>query len=159
MLKMPAEGSELTITRFIKAPPAVVWRAWSTAEHLEKWWIPAPMECQVVKLELHPGGGFETRMREGAGEFQPHLEACFLDIVPEVRLVFTTLLTEGWQPAEPWLAMTAIMTLEAEGGGTRYAARALHRTPDEARKHEEMGFQDGWGATLDQLSALAERLT
>ena len=106
---MPSEQGQLTVTRLIKAPPAIVWKAWSTPEHLAKWWIPAPIECQVVKLDLRPGGGFETRMREDKGEFQPHVQACFLEVVPEVRLVWTTVLTEGWQPAEPWLALTAII--------------------------------------------------
>jgi uncharacterized protein YndB with AHSA1/START domain len=155
---MPAEETELTIARVIKAPPAVVWKAWSTPEHLARWWIPAPIECQVVKLDLRPGGGFETRMREGEGEFQPHVEGCFLEIVPEARLVFTTVLTEGWRPAEPWLALTAIIAFEAEGSGTCYSARVLHKTAAEARKHEDMGFHDGWGTTIDQLAALAERL-
>ena len=150
---MPATPSDLTIDRFIAAPPARVWKAWSTPDHLAKWWIPAPIECQVVKLDLRPGGGFETRMREGGGEFQPHVEACFLDVVPEERLVFTTVLKEGWQPVEPWLALTAIITFAAEGEGTRYAARVLHRNAEESRKHEEMGFHDGWGTAIAQLAA------
>ena len=86
---MPTEQSELTIARFINAPPAVVWKAWSTPEHLAKWWIPAPIECHVVKLDLHPGGGFKTRMREDAGEFQPHVDGCFLEIVPEAQQVIS----------------------------------------------------------------------
>ena len=155
---MPAEESELAIARFINAPPAVVWKAWSTPEHLEKWWIPAPIECRVIKLDLRPGGGFETRMREGGGEFQPHVEGCFLEIVPESRLIFTTVLTEDWRPAEPWLALTAIITFEAEGGGTRYSARVLHKNAADSRKHEDMGFHDGWGTAIDQLAASAERL-
>ncbi|MES2895898.1 MAG: SRPBCC family protein [Pseudomonadota bacterium] len=155
---MPANDTELTIDRFIKAPPARVWKAWSTPEHLAKWWIPAPMECKVVKLDLRPGGGFETLMRQAGGEFQPHVEGCFLDVAPEARLVFTTVLKEGWRPTEPWLAMTAIITFEAEAGGTRYAARALHKSAADSRKHDEMGFQEGWGATLDQLASLVERL-
>ncbi|MCC7265824.1 MAG: SRPBCC family protein [Caulobacteraceae bacterium] len=155
---MPAEDCDLIITRTIKAPPALVWTAWSTPEHLARWWIPAPIECQVVKLDLRPGGGFETRMREGEGEFQPHVEGCFLEVVPQSRLAFTTTLTEGWRPAEPWLAMTAIMTFEAEGRGTRYTARALHRSPADARNHEEMGFHDGWGTVIGQLAALVEPL-
>ncbi|MGL4288517.1 MAG: SRPBCC family protein [Phreatobacter sp.] len=155
---MPAEQSELTIARFIDAPPTLVWKAWSIPEHLAKWWIPAPIECKVIKLDLRPGGGFETRMREGGGEFQPHVDGCFLEIVREARLVFTTALTEGWRPTEPWLAMTAIMTFEAEGNGTRYAARVLHKNAADSRKHEEMGFQDGWGTTIDQLAAFARQL-
>jgi len=156
---MPAEKSELTITRLIKAPPSVVWRAWTTPEHLEKWWIPAPIECKVIKLDLRPGGAFETRMREGGGDFQPHVEGCFLEVVPETRLIFTTVLTAGWQPAEPWLALTAIITFAAEGNGTRYSARVLHKNAADSQKHETMGFYDGWGTAIDQLAAFIEKLT
>lgn len=155
---MPADQNELSISRFIKAPPAVVWKAWSEPEHLARWWIPAPIECQVVKLDLWPGGGFVTRMREGDGAFQPHVDACFLEVVPQTRLIFTTLLTEGWRPAEPWLALTAIMSFEAEDAGTRYTARALHKHGEDARKHEELGFFEGWGTAIDQLAALAQQI-
>ena len=153
---MTADASELHISRLINAPPAQVWKAWSTPEHLETWWIPAPIVCKVVKLDLWPGGGFETLMREGDAAFQPHVEGCFLEVVPESRLVFTTVMSEGWRPAEPWLALTAIITFAAEAGGTRYASRVLHKTPDEARKHDEMGFQEGWGTAIDQLAALVQ---
>ncbi len=153
---MTNESAELTISRYINASPARVWKAWSDAEHLAKWWIPAPIECKVVKLDLRPGGGFETRMREAEGEFKPHVEGCFLDVVPGQRLVFTTVLAEGWQPTEPWLALTAIITFEAEGQGTRYSARVLHKHADDSRKHEEMGFHEGWGTTLAQLAAFVE---
>ena len=152
------EKSELTIARFINAPPSVVWEALSTPEHLAKWWIPAPIECQVVKLDLRPGGAFETRMREGDGEFQPHVEGCFLEIVPQARLVWTTVLTMGWKPAEPWLALTAITELEAQGTGTQYSSRVLHKNAADSGRHEEMGFRDGWGTVIEQLAAFAERL-
>jgi uncharacterized protein YndB with AHSA1/START domain len=65
---------------------------------------------------------------------------------------------EGWQPAEPWLALTAIMTFEAEGSGARYSARVLHKSAADSQKHEDMGFYDGWGTAIDQLAAFAERL-
>ena len=148
--------TELTISRFIAAPPAAVWNAWSIPANLEKWWIPAPIECQVVTLDLRPGGGFVTRMREGSGDFQPHVDGCFLEAIPEQRLVFTTVLTEGWQPAEPWLALTAILTFEAQDGGTLYSARVLHKSPEDSDKHVQMGFQEGWGTAIDQLAALLE---
>lgn len=154
---MTDEHHDLTISRLINAPPAKVWKAWSTPEHLAKWWIPSPIECKVIKLDLRPGGGFETRMRQGGGAFQPHVEACFLDIVPEQRIVWTTCLSEGWRPIEPWLALTAIISLAAEGKATRYSARVLHKNAADSRKHEEMGFQEGWGTTIDQLAALMEQ--
>lgn len=148
------EANVLTISRLIQAPPRIVWKAWSDPAHLARWWIPAPYECRVVKLDLRPGGGFETLMREGTeGEFQPHVEGCFLEVQPERKLAFTTCLSEGWRPTKPWLALSAIITFEAEGQGTRYSARVIHRDDADARKHDEMGFQQGWGAALDQLAA------
>jgi uncharacterized protein YndB with AHSA1/START domain len=155
---MTTHGSDLSITRLIRAPRSAVWRAWSAREHFEKWWIPAPIECKAVKLDLRAGGGFETLMREGDGDFQPHVEGCFLEVMPEERLVFTTCLREGWRPAEPWLALTAIMTMADEDGGTRYTAHVLHKNEADSRKHAEMGFHDGWGQVADQLAKLAPLL-
>lgn len=155
---MTAASNELSISRFINAAPAKVWKAWSRPEHLARWWIPRPIECKVIKLDLRPGGGFETRMREGEGDFKPHVEACFLDIIPEQRLVWTTTLAEGWRPTEPWLALTAIISFAAEADGTRYAARVLHRNAADSRRHDELGFQQGWGTAIDQLAALVREI-
>jgi uncharacterized protein YndB with AHSA1/START domain len=150
-------ANELSITRLIKAPRTKVWQAWAHPQEFEKWWIPAPYLCRVKKLDLTPGGGFETLMSENGTEFKPHVEGCFLDIVPKERIVFTTALKEGWVPAEPWLTLTSIITMQDEGTGTRYIARALHKNPEDTRKHDEMGFDEGWGTAMDQLAKLVER--
>ena len=150
--------SELTISRHIAAPPAAVWDAWSDPAKLAQWWIPAPIICRVDQLDLRPGGGFVTRMREeGATDFQPHVDGCFLEAIPNERLVFTTVLTEGWQPVDPWLALTAILTFEAKDGGTLYSARVLHKSPEDSAKHREMGFHEGWGTAIGQLAAVLEK--
>ncbi|MBN9505773.1 MAG: SRPBCC family protein [Altererythrobacter sp.] len=155
---MTASQADLRISRLINAPPAAVWRAWAEREHFEKWWIPQPIECRSVKHDLRPGGGFETQMRDGGGPWKPHVEGCFLAVVPQRELVFTTMLSEGWRPSEPWLGLTAIITLADEQGATRYSARVLHRTPEEARKHADMGFEEGWGTAIGQLGAIAPAL-
>lgn len=152
------DTSELGISRIIKAPRAAVWRAWADPALFEKWWIPGPMTCKVVTMDMRPGGGFVTLMREEGGDFQPHMEGCFLEVVPQERIVFTTVLKEGWQPFEPWLALTSIITLQDEEADTRYVARALHRNPEDSKKHEDMGFMDGWGRAIDQLARVASML-
>lgn len=152
-------SADLSISRLIKAPASAVWRAWAEAEHFDKWWIPHPMECRSVKHDLRPGGGFETLMREEVGgDWQPHLEGCFLAVEHERLLVFTTQLAEGWRPIEPWLALTAEITLTPEPGGTRYTSRVMHKTAEDAAKHAEMGFEEGWGTVIDQLGVFAPTL-
>ena len=74
---MPAEKPELTIARLINAPPALVWKAWSTPEHVAKWWIPAPIECKVIKLDLRPGGGLRLECARATANFSRMSKAVF----------------------------------------------------------------------------------
>ena len=50
--------------------------------------------------------------------------------------------------------MTAFITIEPHGAGTRYTATVLHADAASREKHEAMGFHHGWGAACDQLVAL-----
>jgi uncharacterized protein YndB with AHSA1/START domain len=148
---------DLTISRTIKAPRALVWKAWTTPEHLQKWWCPRPWTTEIRGFDLRPGGVFDTLMRgpDGGESSNPGL---FLEVVPQERIVFTTALTEGWRPGTPWLSLSAIITMEDDGANTKYTARVLHKDEEDRRKHEEMGFHDGWGTCIDQLGEVAGEL-
>jgi len=39
-------------------------------------------------------------------------------------------------------------------GKTKYTATASHWNEAAMKKHEEMGFHEGWGTVADQLNAL-----
>jgi len=72
------------------------------------------------------------------------------------RIVFTDAFDDGWTPStEPF--MTAVVTFEEHGGKTNYTARARHWTVADREKHEQMGFQKGWGESLDRLVALVTK--
>jgi uncharacterized protein YndB with AHSA1/START domain len=147
---------DLTVSRVIKAPRAAVWRAWADPARFEKWWIPAPAKCRVVAMDLKPGGAFVTRMSEHDAPFSPHLDACFLAVDPQARIVFTNALTGGWRPAEQPF-MTAIITMQDHPEGTDYHALAMHKSPAERAMHAELGFHDGWGTVIEQLARLVEK--
>src|SRR5262245_5938425 len=64
------------------------------------------------------------------GQEFPNL-GCFLEAVPMKRLVWTSMLFPGYRPAVfDDIPITAIITMESVGTGTRYVFTALHR--DEA---------------------------
>ena len=70
---------------------------------------------------------------------------------------WTDALLPGYRPsANPFF--TAIVTLEPQGSRTRYTAMAIHRDEAGRKRHEEMGFRDGWGKALDQLVAHAKTM-
>jgi uncharacterized protein YndB with AHSA1/START domain len=147
---------DLTISRVIKAPRRVVWNAWTNRASLEQWWIPAPARCQVVDMDLHPGGAFVTQISESGGDFTPHLSACFLAVDDLERIVFTDTLTAGWRPAEQPF-MTAVITMKDHPRGTDYIAHVMHKSNADRDMHEQMGFYDGWGTVAEQLATLVER--
>ncbi len=154
---MTENRNDFTVSRLIKAPRSVVWKAWTVPEHLEKWWCPKPMTTKIVGFDLRPGGAFDLLMGDPSGEETP-ITGAFLEIVPEERIVFTTALTQGWRPAATVLPITAIISLTNESEGTRYATRVLVKNEEERQKLQEMDFEAGWSIGIDQLSELAAQL-
>jgi len=75
--------------------------------------------------------------------------------VENQRLVWTSSLTQGFRPnaASFPLHFTAMILIEPKGSGSVYKAIVVHGTPEAAKQHGEMGFNDGWGKALDQLVA------
>jgi uncharacterized protein YndB with AHSA1/START domain len=147
---------DLTISRVIKAPRAVIWRAWTEPASFEQWWVPAPARCRVVAMELKPGGSFETQISENGGEFMPHMNGCFLAVDELERIVFTDALVGGWRPAEAPF-MTAMITLRDHPLGTDYAAHVMHKSHVDQTLHETMGFYEGWGTVVEQLAHYVEQ--
>ncbi|NJN18824.1 MAG: SRPBCC family protein [Oscillochloris sp.] len=148
---------DLVLERVIDVSPQKVWRAWTDPEQLKQWFTPAPWSTVDCEIDLRPGGIFRTVMRSPEGQENEGV-GCFLDVVPNQRLVWTGTLLPGFRPApaSDELVFTAIIALEPAGEGTRYTAIAMHRDAEGSAAHAEMGFHAGWGAALDQLVALAK---
>lgn len=56
---------ELVITREFNAPKELVFKVWSQAEHLAKWWGPKGSSITIAKFEFVPGGVFHYKMEMG----------------------------------------------------------------------------------------------
>ena len=160
----PDPWLDLLFERIIDVPPHLVWKAWTTPELLKKWFTPAPWTTVECEIDLRPGGLFRTVMRSPEGNEFPNA-GCYLEVIENEKLAWTNALAPGFRPTRPAAAMpcdtfafTAILSLEPHGEGTRYRALVLHGDEDARMKHEEMGFQEGWGKALDQLVELVGNL-
>lgn len=147
---------DLVLERDIDVPRELVWKAWTTPKHLREWFTPRPWTVVDCELDVRPGGIFRTVMRSPEGEEFPNV-GCYLDVVPQERLVFTDALLPGFRPAGKGF-MTGIVTMESKGTGTRYKAMALHNDEAARKQHEEMGFHQGWATALDQLVAFIKQM-
>lgn len=143
---------DVEFSRFVPVPSHLMWRAWTEPEHLMKWFCPVPWKTTACEIDLRPGGRFFTTMKGPEGESFDNV-GCFLDVVPNRRLVWTDGLGAGFRPRDGGF-MTGVIEFEDADGGTKYHAMALHKSTEDRDKHVAMGFEQGWGAALDQMIAM-----
>lgn len=162
----PDPQLDLVLERIVDVSVALVWKAWTVPAHVKRWFTPAPWQTVDCEIDLRPGGIFRTVMRSPEGADTPHV-GCYLEVVENAKLVWTTALLPGFRPAphaspegdpcgvDPF---TAVIAMTPHGAGTKYTATAMHGDAAGRKRHEELGFHDGWGAAFDQLVAMARNL-
>ena len=157
---------DLRLERIVDIPPAKIWAAWTTPALLMPWFCPQPWRTVACEIDLRPGGRFHTVMQSPEGQTFPS-DGCYLELIENRKLVWTNALEPGFRPAKPPesslghecadFLMTATILLEPHGNdGTQYHAMVQHNHKETRIKHENMGFEQGWGACLNQLVAMVK---
>ena len=157
---------DLVLERTIEAPIDLVWKAYTDPNHLKQWFAPKPYEITECELDLRPGDTFRIRMVGPDGFDTGHGNAgCVLEVVEGKKLAWTSALSPGYRPAQlaaegcESFPMTAVITFADLGNGkTAYKAVALHKDAADREKHEQMGFNEGWGTVAGQLEQFAQSL-
>jgi uncharacterized protein YndB with AHSA1/START domain len=161
----PDSKLDLSFTRVVDVPRALVWRAWTEPKLLMPWFCPLPWKTIDCEIDLRPGGMFRTTMQSPEGAEFPNA-GCYLEVVPNERLVWTNALLPGYRPSKPTATcgsdaagflFTAMVELADQEQGTRYTATVIHADEAGCNQHAAMGFEAGWGAALDQLVAMIKR--
>ena len=146
--------TDLVFERFIDAPKRLVWEALTKPEHLKEWYMPKAWgTVSRCEMDVRPGGIFSIDIAVANGPDVPNV-GCFLDVVPMERLAWTSMLFPGYRPAVfDDVPITAIITIETVGTGTRYVFTALHRDEADLEKNKASGWQQGTEIALNQFVA------
>ena len=54
---------ELLIVRTFNAPPSVVFKLWSSAEHMKRWMGPKNFSCPEETIDFRVGGAYRCMMK------------------------------------------------------------------------------------------------
>ena len=143
-----ATKPSLALQRHYPVAPEKVWRAWTDAEAVKRWWGPGPGEpVSLAELDVRVGGRFrivfggpDGKMHECAGVYK--------EVVPNRKLVFTW----HWPNSTPERVSVVTIVFEAVGTGTELVFKHEQLFDEKARDDHKRG----WSASLDKLADFFE---
>ena len=145
----------LKLSRTLHARRETVFKAWSTAEHVARWFAPSELTVPHANVELRVGGPFEICMREPGG-VEHWARGVFVEVTPHSRLVIDM---HAADPAGAPLfrAYTEIDFADALGG-TQLDVTQTFTLLDPRGAPMVAGAAQGWASTLGKLEAEVVRL-
>ena len=143
---------EISITRIFDAPRDLVWRAWTEAEQLARWFMPHGFTVPECEVDLRPGGTFRMMVRDPNGMESP-TGGEFMEVDPLERLVFTTAAFEG-PDGVPLFEVRNTATFADRGDKTELTLHAVVTKASPEMAAPLAGMEEGWLQSLEKLDAL-----
>jgi uncharacterized protein YndB with AHSA1/START domain len=136
------QADELVFTRVFEAPRELVFRCMTEPGHLTHFWGPAGVSTPLenIKVDLRPGGVFETVMVNDADGSRYAMRAVYVEVAAPERLVWT----------DPGTGMTTTSTFTDLGGARTEVRIRQVNVPAPFRSPEARA---GFATSLDRCAA------
>ncbi len=151
------ESKTVTINREFAAELPLVWEAFTTAELLDQWVAPKPWTARTKYMNFEEGGKrFYAMVSPDGQEFWAIQE--FSDIRPKTNFkMFNAFADENENPQLPGSNWDyAFNELE---GKTNVCITIYNESRERMEKMIEMGFKEGFTASIANLEELLEKLS
>jgi uncharacterized protein YndB with AHSA1/START domain len=150
-----AQPQPLRLSRVFHAPPEIVFKAWSSAEHIKRWFSPETFTVPEATVQMRVGGAFEVCMRSPAGE-EHWIRGTFVEVTPPTRLVIDMQVTDT--SGKPLFRAYTEVDFAGALSGTRIDIMQSYTLVDPSKAWMLAGAPDGWRSTLDRLGNEVMRL-
>lgn len=141
-IKTPGDR-EIVIMRLFDAPRALVFEAWTKAEHVTHWWDPSGLPLAVCEIDLRPNGAFRWVNRAPGGGEGYAFAGIYKEIEPPRKLVFASSSGPGY----------STLIFAEEGQRTRLTISIECATAQEREFLLQMRIDAGTAQTLENLAA------
>ncbi len=144
-LKTTSDAPILRLERTFAAPRERVFRAWTDAAELARWFAPTDGHTtKVIELEVRVGGRYRVEMHPPSGNVHT-VTGTFREIRPPDRLVFTW----AWEGKDMGETLVTL-ELQDRGGSTELVlTHELFPTQELRDQHNQ-----GWDGCLSRLVKL-----
>ena len=147
-------NNQLIAERSFKAPKNKVWKYYTTAELLDKWWGPEPYRAITKSFDFKPGGHWHYVMQGPEGD----KHYCILNYktIDEEQsfTAFDAFANEDWSmktdmPSQDWeVAFTE------DGDMTNLRVVITFKSMEDLETLVKMGMKEGFDMGLNQLEQL-----
>lgn len=143
---------DVTMSRVIDAPRALVFKMWVEPKHMAQWWGPRGFDNPVCELDARPGGAILIHMRGRDGVVYP-MTGTFHEVVAPERLVFEAVAED--HDGNALLRSLTTVTFEDHGGKTKVTVEAHAVGLAPVAPQMLAGMEAGWTQSLERLGDLA----
>lgn len=145
------------ISRQFEAEQSLVWDAFTKQEILDQWWAPKPYTSKTVKMDFKVGGRrFYAMVSADGKEMGWHIQD-YTSISPKTNFTFFSAFADKdenpFLPGSNW-----DLTFSESNGITEVHISIYNDSLERMEKMIEMGFKEGFTATLIELTSLLETL-
>lgn len=143
---------EVVMTRVFDAPRELVFEAWTTPEHLQRWLLGmGEATMPVCEVDLRPGGTYRFGWRDASG-WEMEITGEYREIVPPERIVSI----DSW--GGDWPETTNTLVFDDVDGKTRLTLTIGFPSREARDAALETGMNTGLGANIERLAALLAEL-
>jgi uncharacterized protein YndB with AHSA1/START domain len=149
------EAHQILITREFQAPPALVWRAYTTPELIKRWWAGQRGTVTSAEVDLRVGGRWRYVM--DAGGHQVAFRGEYREIEEPARLV-TTEIYEGLPDPDDHASVVTATFASGPDGRTTVQLLCEYRDQGDRDAVLATGMEGGMQESLDALDEVATGL-
>ena len=144
-------------TREFDADLALVWDAFTKQEILDQWWAPKPFKSKTKKMDFKVGGRRFYAMVSAEGQEVGWQIQDYTSITPKTNFKFLSVFADKdetpFLPGSNW-----DLSFREENSTTKVSISIYNESLERLEKMIEMGFKEGFTATLKALESLLQRL-
>jgi uncharacterized protein YndB with AHSA1/START domain len=151
------QPAPLRVSRVFSAPHETMFKAWSSAEHVKRWFCPNGYSVPEATVEMRVGGRFEVCMRSPQG-MEHWTKGTFTEVAAPERLTIDHHVIDPCGGGPLFSAVTQVQFSAVPDGTLMEVVQSY--TVAEMAQVEPMlkGAPEGWRQTLDKLEAEVARI-
>ena len=154
--KVDKSTNTVLVEKEFDAELSLVWDAFTRQEILDQWWAPKPFESKTKVMDFKVGGRRFYAMVSPEGQENWQLQQ-YTSITPKTNFKYISVFADKDEnphlPGSNW-----DLNFSEQNGITRVSITIYNESQERMQRMIEMGFKEGFTATLNELAGLLKTL-